>query len=36
MKLLFTHPIGKLMVGVAAVMQIIGYIWIRRIVDIEI
>jgi tight adherence protein B len=35
-KLLFTHPMGKLMVAVAAVMQIIGYIWIRRIVDIEI
>jgi tight adherence protein B len=36
MRLLFTHPIGKLMVGIAAVMQIIGYLWIRRIVDIEI
>ena len=36
MKLLFTHPMGKLIVGIAAVMQIIGYIWIRRIVDIEI
>jgi tight adherence protein B len=36
MKLLFTHPMGKLMVGVAAIMQVIGYIWIRNIVDIEI
>jgi tight adherence protein B len=36
MKLLFTHPMGKLMVAIAAVMQVIGYIWIRRIVDIEI
>jgi tight adherence protein B len=36
MKLLFTHPIGKLMVTVAAVMQVIGYLWIRKIVDIEI
>jgi tight adherence protein B len=36
MKLLFTHPMGKLMVAVAGVMQVIGYIWIRRIVDIEI
>jgi tight adherence protein B len=36
MELLFTNPMGKLMVAVAAVMQIIGYIWIRRIVDIEI
>jgi hypothetical protein len=24
------------MVAVAAVMQVIGYIWIRKIVDIEI
>jgi tight adherence protein B len=36
MKLLFTHPLGKMMVTVAAVMQVIGYYWIRRIVDIEI
>lgn len=36
MKLLFTHPMGKLMVAVAAIMQVIGYIWIRNIVDIEI
>jgi len=35
MQLLFTHPLGKLMVTVAAVMQVIGYYWIRRIVDIE-
>jgi tight adherence protein B len=36
MKLLFTHPMGKLMVATAAVMQVIGYLWIRKIVDIEI
>jgi tight adherence protein B len=36
MKLLFTHPMGKLMVATAAVMQVIGYIWIRNIVNIEI
>lgn len=36
MRLLFTNPVGKLMVGIAAVMQVIGYLWIRRIVDIEI
>lgn len=35
-ELLFTHPLGKAMVTVAAVMQVIGYYWIRRIVDIEI
>jgi tight adherence protein B len=36
MKLLFTHPMGKLMVATAAIMQVIGYIWIRNIVNIEI
>ena len=36
MKLLFTHPMGKLMVATAAVMLVIGYLWIRKIVDIEI
>jgi len=36
MKLLFVHPMGKLMVAVAAIMQVIGYLWIRKIVDIEI
>ncbi|HEX9054089.1 MAG TPA: type II secretion system F family protein [Gemmatimonadales bacterium] len=36
MRLLFTHPMGKLMVAIAAVMQVIGYLWIRKIVDIEI
>jgi len=36
MKLLFTDPMGKLMVMVAVVMQIIGFLWIRKIVNIEI
>jgi Flp pilus assembly protein TadB len=35
-KLLFTDPIGKLMVIVAVVFQIIGFLWIRKIVNIEI
>jgi tight adherence protein B len=35
-QLLFTHPLGKLMVTAAAIMQVVGYYWIRRIVDIEI
>ncbi len=34
--LLFTDPIGKLMVLLAVVFQIIGFLWIRKIVDIEI
>jgi tight adherence protein B len=34
--LLFTHPLGKIMLVVAVVMQVIGYLWIRKIVNIEI
>ncbi len=34
--LLFTDPAGKLAVSVAIVMQLIGFYWIRKIVDIEI
>jgi tight adherence protein B len=34
--MLFTHPIGKLMLTTAVVFQIIGFLWIRKIVDIEI
>lgn len=36
MKLLFTHPIGKLLVFLAVVMQIVGFLWIRKIINIEI
>jgi tight adherence protein B len=36
MKLLFTHPIGKLLVFLAVVMQVVGFLWIRKIIDIEI
>ncbi len=35
-RLLFTDPIGKLMLLTAVVFQIIGFLWIRKIVDIEI
>ena len=35
-KLLFVHPFGKLMLGVAGLGQLIGIIVIRRIVDIEV
>jgi tight adherence protein B len=34
--LLFTHPMGKVMLIIAVVMQVIGYLWIRKIVNIEI
>jgi tight adherence protein B len=34
--ILFEHPIGKLMAVSAVVLQILGYLWIRKIVDIEI
>jgi tight adherence protein B len=33
---LWEHWLGKILVAVAIVMQIIGYLWIRHIVDIEI
>jgi tight adherence protein B len=35
-RLLFTDPIGKLMLMTAVIFQIIGFLWIRKIVDIEI
>jgi tight adherence protein B len=34
--LLFTDPIGKLLVLLAVVFQIAGFLWIRKIVNIEI
>lgn len=36
MRILFTDPMGKLVVIIAIVMQVAGYFWIRRVVDIEI
>ena len=36
MKLLFTSGIGRFLLVTAGVMQIIGYLWIRKIVNIEI
>ncbi len=35
-KVLFTHPLGKIMLGAAFMGQLIGIIVIRRIVDIEV
>jgi tight adherence protein B len=36
MSILFTDPIGKILVGVAVGMQLIGLLWIRKIINIEI
>ena len=35
-KLLFTDPMGKLLVMLAVIFQIVGFLWIRKIVNIEI
>jgi tight adherence protein B len=35
-RILFTHPIGRLMIGVALTAEIIGILVIRRIVAIEV
>lgn len=34
--LMFTHPLGRVLLVVAAVMQIVGFLWIRKIIDIDI
>jgi Flp pilus assembly protein TadB len=36
MNTLFTERAGKLMIAATVVMQTIGYIWIRKIVTIEV
>jgi tight adherence protein B len=36
MGILFTDPMGKAVVVLGIIMQIAGYFWIRRVVDIEI
>ena len=36
MSILFTDPIGKILVGVAVSMQLVGLLWIRKIINIEI
>jgi tight adherence protein B len=36
MSILFTDPVGKIMIGVALSMQLIGFLWIRKIIKIEI
>ena len=36
MKVLFTERAGKMMIAATVVMQTIGFLWIRKIVDIEV
>jgi tight adherence protein B len=36
MSILFTDPIGKILVAVAVSMQLLGFLWIRKIIKIEI
>ena len=36
MSILFTDPIGKILIVVAITMQLIGFLWIRKIIKIEI
>jgi tight adherence protein B len=36
MAVLFTDPIGKILVAVAILLQLAGFFWIRKIVNIEI
>jgi tight adherence protein B len=35
MEPLFTHPVGKWALGLALVLQLIGFLWIRKIVNVE-
>jgi tight adherence protein B len=34
--LMFTHPLGRVLLGVAFIMQIVGFLWIRKIINIDI
>ena len=36
MNVLFTERAGKMMVAATVVLQTIGYLWIRKIVTIEV
>jgi tight adherence protein B len=35
-RMLFEHPVGRAMTAMAITMQVLGYLWIRKIVSIEI
>lgn len=36
MNLLFKEPMGQMLLGVACVMQFVGYVWIRKVIKIEV
>jgi tight adherence protein B len=36
LEVLFNETVGRLLLAVGLTLQIIGYFWIRKIVDIEI
>jgi len=36
MRLLFHDPMGQMMVGGALVLQTVGFVWIRRVIQIEV
>ena len=36
MELLFSRPMGQTMIGAAIVMQFVGFLWIRKILDFEV
>jgi len=36
MKLLFTEPMGRMMLGLTVVLQTTGYFWIRKVIKIEV
>ena len=36
MSILFTDPVGKILIGAAVAMQFLGFLWIRKIIKIEI
>lgn len=36
MSILFTDPIGRILIVVAVSMQLLGFLWIRKIINIEI
>lgn len=35
-RILFEHPLGRIMLAFAITLQIFGYLWVRKIVNIEI
>ncbi len=35
MNILLTHPIGKALLGLAVLLQLVGFLWIRKIVAVE-